>query len=253
MNGFKTLLWREWRSAWGWAVGLIASLGGWTTIVISIQTGQPEDRFILRTLVLVAAGIVGMIILAFMAGRLHQEMKRGENRVLILSPVRGWVHIVTRLALPVGVGWAYLIGLGIIEWWAFGRLGAHLRTADVLQLALAYPSFIAIVFVLPSLAWVLLLVMFVSAFRLSRLGWLAAVAMFVGTPTSLIYSGVNALDHHLPTWHFTAGVTAAMREFGMEGSIPVPGIVHSGDIVGAILLTMLLVFLAGRLWEEVEG
>ena len=62
-------------------------------------------------------------------------------------------------------------------------------------------------------------------------------------------------------WTTAPGITDLFNRLaGMptqgEGSMltmAVPGVVHYGDIVGAVLLTGLLVFLAARLWEEMEG
>ncbi len=255
MSGFKTLLWREFRSSWGWAVGIIGSLAvwAWLAYMLSGALGRP-DTVVASFLSLISiAFVIGMIVLAFMVGRLYGEIKREENRFLFLSPLSGYTHVIARLAFAAGIGWIYALGLGLLGWLTFVRAGAQLGIGDIVQLVLVSPTFIAVTLMMPTLAWVLLLVMFMSAYRLSRLGWLAVIAMGAGTPVSLIYAGVNTLGHRLPVWHLAAGIAAALREFGVNGTVSVPNIIHSGDVVGALLLTALLVFLAGRLWEEVEG
>ncbi|RLC84871.1 MAG: hypothetical protein DRI37_08585 [Chloroflexi bacterium] len=261
MKGLHTLLWREYRSSRGWAIGLIGSLGLWTWIVSMISNEGVENRLALRSLIITVAFAIGVIVLSFMVGRLHTEIKHDEHRTLLLSPIPGYLHIVSRLVFAVGVGLIYAIGLGTLTWWVFSQAGAHLGASSIMQLVAAFPAFGIVTLLMPTLAWVLLLVLFANAYRLSHLTWIAVIVMCAGTPVSLLYRGINGLDHHLPVWTTAPGITDLFNRLaGMptqgEGSMltmAVPGVVHYGDIVGAVLLTGLLVFLAARLWEEMEG
>ena len=262
MSGFKTLVWREFRSSWSWAVGLIASLAVWAWLAYMLSGALgPPAAVAVSLLFLSIAFVLGMIVLAFMVGRLYGEIKREENRFLFLSPLSGYTHVIARLTFAVGVGWIYALGLGLLGWLTLVRAGAQLGIGDIVQLVLVSPTFITVTLMMPTLAWVLLLVMFMSSYRLSRLGWLAVIAMGAGTPVSLIYAGVNTLDHHLPVWHLAPGIVRFLGHVannpvparGNSWTILVPNIIHSGDLLGALLFAGLLVFLAGRLWEEVEG
>ena len=261
MKGLRTLLWKEYRSSRGWALGLIGSLGLWTWIVMMISNKGIEDRLALRSLVISVAIAVGVIVLSFMVGRLHAEIRRDEHRVLLLAPIPGYLHVLARLVFALVVGLVYAIGLGILVWWIFLQAGAHLDAASIVQLVAAFPAFGVVTLLMPTLAWVLLLVLFISAYRLSRLSWIPVIMICVGTPVSLIYRGLMGLEHHLPGWVVAPGITGFFdRLAGVpsqgEGSgwmMVVPGIVHYGDILGMLILTGLIVFLAGRLWEEMEG
>lgn len=261
MNGFRTLLWKEYRSSRGWAIGLVGSLGLWMWIVNMISNKGIEDRLAVRSLIITVAFVVGVIVLSFMVGRLHGEIKRGEHRALLLSPIPRYLHILARLVFALAVGLIYSIGLGILVWWAFSHAGAHLDAISIMQLVAAFPAFGVVTLLMPTLAWVLLLVLFVSAYRLSRLSMVAVIMIFVGTPTSLIYRGIIALDHHLPVWSVAPGITSFLERLagtpsqGEESAwtMALPGVVHYGDIVGMFLLTGLILFLAARLWEEMEG
>lgn len=261
MKEFRTLLWREYRSSWGWVAGLLGSLAVWAWIMTLPGMGGSENAVAVHSSIISAAFFIGAVVLSFMVGRLYGEIRRGEDRVLLLSPVPGYVHILSRLVFAVGVGWIYSIGLGVLEWWTFVQAGARLGVASVLQLVLVSPTFGVVTLLLPTLAWVLLFVLFTSAYRLSRLGWLAVITMGAGTPVSLIYTGIIKLDRFFPVWHVAPGIIRfldhiASNPYPARGSsltMAIPGIVHSGDIVGTLMFTGLILFLAGRLWEEVEG
>ena len=261
MRGFRTLLWKEYRGSRGWAIGLVGSLGLWTWVVTMIRGEGIEDRLAMRSLIITVAFVVGVIVLSFMVGRLHGEIKRDEHHVLLLSPNPGYLHILSRLVFALFVGLIYSIGLGILVWWAFSHAGAQLDAISIVQLVVAFPAFGVVTLLMPTLAWVLLFVLFVSAYRLSRLGGVAAIVIFVGTPTSLIYKGIIALDHNLPVWSVAPGITSFLKRLatipsqGEESAfgMALPGVVHYGDIVGMFLLTGLMLFLAARLWEEMEG
>ena len=261
MNGLRTLLWREYRSSRGWALSLLGSLGLWTWIITMISNEGVEDRLALRSLIILIAFAVGVLVLSFMVGRMHAEIRRDEHRTLLLAPIPGYLHILARLLFAISVGAIYAVCLGVLQWWIFVQAGAHLDAASIMQLVAAFPAFGVVVLLMPTLAWVLLLVLFANVYRLSHLSWLAAIAICAGTPVALIYRGINGLDHHLPVWTIAPGITrffdqlAGMPSRGEGGGwmMAVPGVAHYGDIVGAVLLTVLLAFLAARLWEEMEG
>ena len=261
MKGLRTLLWREYRSSRGWAIGLIGSLGLWAWIITMVSNEGVENRLALRSLIITVAFAIGVIVLSFMVGRLHTEIKRDEQRLLLLAPIPGYLHILARLVFAMAVGLIYAIGLGTLVWWVFSQAGAHLGASSIMQLVGAFPAFGVVTLLMPTLAWVLLAVLFANAYRLSHLSWIAVIAICAGTPVSLIYRGINGLDHYLPVWTTAPGITDLFNRLAGtpsqgEGSMltmAVPGVVHYGDIVGAALLTVALVFLAARLWEEMEG
>lgn len=261
MKGLRTLLWKEYRSSRGWAMGLLGSLGLWAWIVTMVSNEGVENRLALRSLIISAAFAVGVIVLSFMVGRLHAEIKRDEHRTLLLAPVPGYLHVLSRLVFALGVGTIYSVGLGTLLCWTFSQAGAHLDAASIMQLVAALPAFGVVTLLMPTLAWVLLLVLFANAYRLSHLTWIAVIVICAGTPASLIYRGINGLDHHLPVWTIAPGITGFFNRLagipsrgeGAGWMMAVQSVVHYGDIVGTVLLTGLLVFLAARLCEEMEG
>ena len=259
MNEFYALLRKEYHRSWGWAIGVLGSLGLWMLVVYAIKGNGPYARMTQQTFVLSAAFAIGVIVLCCMVGRRHAEVRQEESR--FRSPISCYLRILVRVVFALGVGLVYSIGLGMLEWWVLALAGAHLGTIDVLQLTLVLPVFASFTLLMPTLGWVLLLVMFTRAYHGSRLTWLAAIAMCVGTPVTLVYKGIMKLDQFLPVWYVGPGIVRFFNQLGNSARatgerswlMAIPRIVHSGDVVGTLVFTALVLLLAGRLWEEVEG
>jgi hypothetical protein len=263
MKSFGTLLWLEHRRSWVWAVSLIGSLAFWAWGIKQVLVMDVGERFGIRAGLLGLAAMIGALVLCLMIGRIRAETRHGQYQVLLLTPPNGYVHVVARYLYVAGVAVAYFIAIGFLYWWIAALAGIHLDARSLLELTLALPFYGMSVTILPVLAWTLLLMVFVSAFRISGSGWIPGTVMILGTPFAArwLWDGIIRTSYSLPGWRLFANAPQALiqrfGEFEEEVSVQLNQAVYQGLPLEPMLImlavTAVLLLIAGRIWQEVEA
>ena len=258
MRRLKTLLWLESRRSWVWAVALVGSLAFWAWGLNQVGAEGVAERFGIRVGLLGLAAALGALALCFMIGRIRSETRQGQYQILLLTPPSGYVHIAARFAFALAIGILYAVAIGGLAWWSAARAGVRFDAASVLQLVLVCPLYGVGVFLVPLLSWTLLLMVFVSAYRVSETGWIPGTVMVLGTPFLVHWytAGLARLAFALPGWHLFGGVWLLLQQssVGDQMDLSTGGIVlPQVPLWGMLLVSLALLFLAGRIWQEVEG
>ena len=263
MKGLKTLLWLEHRRSWVWAVSLIGSLAFWAWGLKEVLVMNVSERLGIRAGLLLAAASIGAVVLCLMIGRIRAETRNGQQQVLLLTPPNGYTHIAARYLYAAGVAFVYFITIGFLFWWIMALAGIHLDPTTLVELILAVPFYAIGVTVLPMMAWTLLLMVFISAYRISGPGWVPGTVMILGTPFAFrwLVDGIVRVSYTLPGWRLFANAPAALIErFGQpdaEVTIQVNEVMYRGMPLEPLLimlaLTAVLLAIAGRIWQEVEA
>jgi hypothetical protein len=177
---------------------------------------------------------------------------------------------LARFTYATGVAFAYYIAIGFLFWWIFELAGIRFDTRSLFDLILAMPLYGITSAVLPVLAYTLLLMVFVSAYRISGRGWIPGTVMLLGTPFVLqrLADWGERILWKLPSWHVFENVPAAVFErFGQSamtldlGSAMSESAVSDIDYSGLpiepmlimLVVTAILLVIAGRVWQEVEA
>jgi hypothetical protein len=263
MKGFKTLLWLEHRRSWVWAVSLLGSLAFWAWGIKQVLVMDLAERLGIRAGLLGMAAAIGALVLCLMIGRIRAETRHGQYQVLLLTPPSGYVHIAARYLYAAGVAFVYFVTIGFLYWWIMALAGIHLDPTTLVELILALPFYAMSVTVLPLLAWTLVLMVFISAYRISGPGWVPGTVMILGTPFAFrwLVDGIVRVCYTLPGWRLFANAPVALIErFGQpdpETVIEVNQILYNGvplePMLTMLALTAVLLAIAGRIWQEVEA
>jgi hypothetical protein len=258
MKGFATLFWLEARRSWVWAVSLLGSLAFWAWGIEQVRLVQVGERLGLRGSLLSAASMLGALVLVLMIGRIRSETRGGQFQVLLVSPPSGYVHIAARYAFAAATAIIYYVAIGFLFWWIAEKAGIHLDAASAAQMTLGLPLYLMVLTVLPLLAWTLLLMVFVGAYRLSGPGWIPGTAMVLGTAFSMRYliEGLARISYQLPGWRIFQNLQVLLDRAaweadvaGYQGYIAMP----QEPFWVMLALTLVLLALAGTIWQEVEG
>jgi hypothetical protein len=263
MKGLKTLLWLEHRRSWAWAVSLLGSLAFWAWGIKQVSVMDVGGRLGIRLGLLGAAAMIGALVVCLMIGRIRSETRHGQYLVLLMSPPSGYTHIAARYVYAIGVALAYYIVIGFLYWWVAALAGIHFDPRSLAELILALPFYAMSVTILPFLAWTLLLMVFISAYRISGPGWIPGTVMILGTPFAAkwLWEWIARISYALPAWRLFANApTAVIERFGEPGvdvTFRVNEVLYKGVPLEPMLImlavTVLLLVLAGRIWQEVEG
>ncbi len=263
MKGLKALFWLEHRRSWVWAVSLLGSLAFWAWGIKQVRVMEVGERLGIRGgLVALAAGI-GALVLCLMIGRIRAETRHGQYQVLLLTPPSGYTHIAARYLYAACVAFVYFVTIGFLYWWIMALAGIHLDPTSLVELILALLFYAMSVTVLPLLAWTLLVMVFISAYRISGPGWVPGTVMILGTPFAYrwLVEGIVRVSYTLPGWRLFANAPVALIErFGepdLDVTFRVNEVLYKGVPLEPMLimlaLTVLLLVLAGRIWQEVEA
>jgi len=258
MTKFRTLWWLEYRRSRVWAAALLGSLVFWAWGLEQVPYAMPEERFGIRAGLLGAGAIVGVVVLAFMIGRVRSETRQGQYQILLLTPPSGYLHVLARFAFALSVGIVYAVGIGALLWWAAARAGLHLDPASAAQLLLVCPLYGAGIAMAPLFAWTLLLMVLASAYRISGTAWIPGTVMVVATPFILRFLGerLSYVLYTLPGWRLFANLEAVLAKAKVEGTSEA---LHAGIVLpqeplwGMLALAVAMLVLAGRIWQEVEA
>lgn len=263
MKRFFTLIWLEHRRNWIWSLPLMGSLLFWAWGIKQVMVMDIGERLAIRVGLLMAAASIGAAVLCIMIGRIRSETRNGQYQVLLMSPPSGYTHILARFSYAAGVAFAYYIALGFMFWWVFELAGISFDTRSLFDLILAMPFYGMSITVLPILAYTVLLMVFVSAYRISGTGWIPGVVMVLGTPIAIqwLSDWIARITWTLPGWHVFERVPATVYErFGgcdPETSVEIGEVMYKGLPVEPMLVmlavTATLLLIAGRIWQEVEA
>ena len=263
MKRFSTLVWLEHRRNWLWSLPLMGSLLFWAWGIKQVLIMNVEERFWIRSGLLMAAATIGTVLLVMMIGRIRSETRNGQYQVLLMSPPSGYTHILARFSYAAGIGCAYFIAIGFLFWWILELAGIRLDARSLFDLILAMPLYGMSIMVLPILAYTLLLMVFISAYRLSGAGWIPGSVMLLGTPILMQYIGVwtSGWMYTLPGWHVfvnaPAALTASFGELDPESAMEVGNVLSQGlplePMLVMLAITAALLAIAGRIWQEVEA
>ncbi len=257
MKGFRTLLWLEFRRSGVWAAILIGSLAFWAWGLFQVRLVEVSQQLEVRAILLMLASAIGAVVLALMIGRIRSETRGGQFQVLLLTPPPGYVHIAARYAFAVATAVVYYVAIGGLAWWTIAMAGLSLDAGSVAQLTLAVPFYGLGVTVLPLLAWTLLLMVFIAAYRVSGSGWIPGTVMVLGTPFALrwLIEGIARASYRLPGWHLFGGLEGAIRQAAAQsnGELDPIAVLPQEPLWMMLILTAILLAIAGRIWQEVEG
>ncbi len=263
MKGLKTLLWLEHRRSWVWAVSLLGSLAFWAWGIKQVTVFDVGERFGIRTGLLGMACAIGALLLCLMIGRIRAETRHGQYQVLLLTPPSGYTHIAARYLYAAGVAFAYFITIGFLFWWISALAGIQFDAGTLVELVLAVPFYAVCITMLPLLAWTLLLMVFISAYRISGPGWVPGTVMILGTPFALswLVDGIARVSYSLPSWRLLErlpmAVASRLVEMDPETSAEIVRVSRWGVPIEPLLimlaLTAIFLVLAGRIWQEVEA
>ncbi len=263
MRRFARLIWLENRRNWVWALSLVGSLIFWAWGIKQVTLMDVGERLGTRAGLLAAACVIGAVVLCLMIGRIRSETRNGQYQVLLMTPPSGYAHILARFTYAAGVAFAYYIAIGFLFWWIFELAGIHFDTRSLFDLILATPVYGMGILILPLLAYVLLLMVFISAYRLSRPGWIPGILMLLATPVILqwLTHGIVRVLWALPGWQLFTTAPAALAErfteLNPDASVDIGRVMYAGVPIEPLLImlgvTALLLAIAGRIWQEVEA
>lgn len=256
MKGFRTLLWLELRRNGVWAGALIGSLAFWAWGLFQVRMVDAAERLEVRAILLVIAAAIGALVLALMIGRIRSETRGGQFQVLLLTPPSGYVHIAARYAFALATAAVYYVAVAGLAWWTLAMAELPLDAGSIAQLVLAVPSYGLAVAVMPLLAWTLLLMVFISAYRVSGPGWIPGTVMVLGTPFALrwLIEGIVRVSYRLPGWHLFGELEGALRRaVPSEGEFGIAAVLPQEPVWIMLAVTIALLAVAGRIWQEVEG
>jgi len=255
MKRLKTLLWVEYRRSRVWAAALLGSIVFWWWGLLQVRSLELINQLEIRAILLLIAASVGAAVLVLMIGRIRSETKDGTHQVLLMTPASGYAHVVARFGFTVSVAIAYYIGLMLMAWWAIGQAGIPLVAGDALALTLGMPLYAIATFLAPVLAWTVLLMVYISAHRVSGPNWIPGTVMVLATPLVFekIGTGIYRILYRLPGWHVFEQLQLTLSGQYPDDSMG-PALIMPQEPVWIMLLVCgVMLALAGRIWQEVEG
>ncbi len=262
MRRFFTLVWLEHRRNWRWSLPLMGTLLFWAWGIQQVTLHDPGGRFGLRAGLLMSAASIGAVVLCVMIGRIRSETRHGQYQILLMTPPSGYTHILARFSYAAGVACTYYMAIGMLFWWIIYRTGIHLNPRSLVDLIVALPLYSMLIAVFPLLAYTLVLMVFISAYRISGPGWIPGLVMLAGTPFVLQrLSDWNArVRWTLPGWPvFESLPENTFQQFAPDAALTSASadVAYSGLPIEPMLtmmaVTILMLVLAGRIWQEVEA
>jgi len=261
MRPLRTLLWLEWRRSGVWAVVLLSSLLFWAWGLHQVRFVDVGRQVAVRAGLLTVAAVVGALVLCLMVGRIRSETRHGQYQVLLLTPPSGYAHVLARFGFAAATAVVYYVIIGGLFWWTFARAGVGFDAEAAVELLLACPLYGVGLTVLPALAWTLLLMVFISAYRVSGPGWIPGTVMILGTPFALrwIVDGLVDVSYRLPPWRLLDSVGVAVETMPQDADAQIELLrasllgVPQEPFWAMLALAAVMLLVAGRLWQEVEG
>ena len=255
MTRFRTLLWLEYRRSRTWAAALLGSLLFWWWGLLQVRLLETTEQLGVRSAILTVAASIGALVLCLMIGRIRSETRQGQYQVLLLSPPSGYVHVLARFTFTSAVAALYTLAIGFLFWWTIAQSGIPLSGADISQIAFGLPLYLLAGALFPALAWTLLLMIYISAYRISGPGWVPGTVMFLATPFfgEWLVKLFIRVSYTLPGWRVLTDLERTLTSTYNEVIFESPAIIPQEPLWIMLGLTALMLVLAGRIWQEVEG
>lgn len=242
MKAFTTLLWLEWNKNLG-LVGVLAGvllLGVWAIWRLG-ENANPSnfdasaEVLGFRLLVLIITLTVGGVLALLFSSRILRE-----DQMLLITPPAGFAHSLARFVFVGALGALFTL-LAVIATYALAR-------PDALDPRLGLPVwlwgwfYLTVGLWLPAVAGFILLRTLGMAYLLSRVGWLAVIVGFLGIGVVGTWTGILA----------ARAAYAYLPPIPLNALAPLPGL-PTEPLPVLLLLSALLLWLAGRIWDEVEA
>ena len=255
MKRFKTLLWLEYRRSRVWAGALLGSLIFWWWGLLQVRLLDITESMGVRGGLLAMAAAIGILVLCFMIGRIRSETRRGQYQVLLLSPPSGYMHVLARFTFTSAVAAVYSIAIGALFWWTLAQAKIPLSAADISQITLGLPLYTFAAILIPAMAWTLLLMVYISAYRVSGPSWIPGTVMILTTPFLGHWLGrlFMRVSYSLPAWRVLADMEKALETVYNEVIFESQAIIPQEPVWIMLALSAGMLILAGRIWQEVEG
>lgn len=248
INAFFILLWLELRK-FGWtSILLILAVGVIYMVASSIPaSGQGtllmEYIIVLSVMLLVLA--VHILVLAVLGWSVWREHQSGRLGWMLSSPQPAWLQILARAVFG-----AVILTLFNCAAWAI--LSYRLHQAGVgLPFELGLGLWLYLLGGLALVGPVLLLSLWIAAYNPSKATLMAFVVGLLGMGQLLAW-GRRILEGHLygllPPWRLPAPTFSQNQ----GGPASFPGLPSEGFVLLAAL-TALSLYLAHRLWQEMEA
>ncbi|RIH84362.1 hypothetical protein Mterra_02006 [Calidithermus terrae] len=240
MNALPTLLWLEFRKSQSFVMVLAGVLlltaVGLARLTANALNTPEEEAVVLFSLAAVIGGTLLVVALFISA--------RQDGTGLLLSVPGGLAHQVARFVYWGLLGAAFALTLAVLLWAYLDRTVPGMPGLGVVLTFVFYG--LGLVW-LPGVAYLLLAFSYVQSYQLSRLGWLAGLAAFLGffgLADVLVEAGSKVAYRALPP------VTISLQSLGSrldDLRLPLEPLLLS------LALAAGLVALAGRVWDEVEA
>ena len=169
----------------------------------------------------------------------------------------GAVHLTSAVAA------VYSIAIGGLFWWTLAQAKIPLSVADISQLTLGFPLYALATILIPAMAWTLLLMVYISAYRVSGPSWIPGTVMILTTPFLGHWLGrlFVRVSYSLPGWHVLTDMQRVLDALGnsttatfqAEGVVETAAIIPQEPVWIMLVLSIGMLILAGRIWQEVEG
>jgi len=270
MKAFKTLLWLEYRRSRTWVVALLGSLLFWWWGLHQVRVLDVGEQLGIRAGLLSMAAFTGIIVLAIMIGRIRGETRGGQYQVLLLTPPSGYTHLAARYTFAMAVAFVYAVAIGLLAVWTGAQAGVVFVGRSVLDMVLGIPVYLLGMIVAPTLAWTVLLMVFAGAYRIAALNWVPGTVMVLASPFMFRYIAewtVRAF-YTLPGWRFVSQFALMIsQEVDVHHEIAeeIPNFQFlfnaGGNYIGIpqepfwamLILSIVMLVIAGRIWQEVEA
>jgi hypothetical protein len=252
MKALKVLIWLELRSASLWSILLLVSVILWHfafAAVNRLNLGAPHEYLAAMAGFIAAANLLGLAANAFFLFRSWQSIRNGELQFKLASSLHPAVIVMAQFLVAFVSIALYSFVVTSLGWWHLGQMGLSAPFSSVWSLWL----YVQASFFAPAIALGFLVTSYSSAFHLRNLAWLALLFGLFGF-AKLIELFFRILERFAYTL-----LSIPLPELKLKGqvfSLDVYGVekavLPQESIWLAVIMTVLCIYLAGRVLKEVE-
>ena len=227
----------------------------WWWGLLQVRVFDLGQQLEIRAGLLLGAAAVGLVLLLLMIGRIRSETKEGTHQVLLMTPASGYTHVLARFGFAIGVGTVYYVALMFLAWWSLARAGMPLGAGDVATLVLGLPLYGVGAVLAPALAWTMLLIVYISAYRVSGPNWIPGTVMVLATPFLIERLGrlILRVAYELPGWPVFAQIQTRLAIQYPEDMTGIHLVIPQEPLWILLAVSIVMLVAAGRIWQEVEG
>lgn len=270
MKELKSLIWLEWKksSALVNSVFIILFL-----ILALFSFGDLDLRFeslIILSLLFLSSYLVGLILLMFINFNIGKDLKTDEFIFLLMSPVKPWKHISSRVIFSVGLLAIYFLFVALIPATFIHNYWVGNTKSYIEIISLLFIEHLTLIIV-PLISFALLSSMVIASFKKKSqriaqiiMGLFFFFAMFLGMPKIIDLNGTIIPEINIELNNTLALNPKVIENFKEHGDMELkiqsqrPG-TYGGSIPiliepQIIILLISLLSLAGavQIWKEIE-